>query len=120
MAFTTLKNKLKLCQKSLRLMDASANDTRKVMAAFRAMAARSSDADQASLLNRRAQELDLANAHFLTFQDDFLAFTAEANLLDDATNDEQLQEKTNSAEAFLRKSAEHLDCLKRIKAATKP
>ena len=119
-ALTTLKNKLKLCQKSLRLMDASANDTRKVMAAFRAKAARSTDADQSSLLNRRAQELDLANAHFLTFQDDFLAFAAEPSLFDDATNDDQLQDKASSAEAFLKKSAEHLDCLKRIKAATKP
>ena len=119
-ALTTLKNMLKLCQKSLKLMDASANDTRKVMAAFRAKAGKTTDCDQSDLLNRRAEELDLANAHFLTFQDDFLAFTADANYLDDSTSDDQLQDKSSCAEAFLKKSTEHLDCLKRLKAAAKP
>lgn len=119
-AFAKLKRALKTCRATLRAMDASASDLRKLSAALKAKAQNSADSELAALQSKRAAEVDLARAHFASFDEDFLAFLSEADLLGDATSDDLLEERAASAEAYDKKASEHLDCFRRIKATIKP
>lgn len=119
-AHAKLKGALKICKVTLRSMDSSASDSKKLSAALKAKAHKSGDAELAAMQSKRAAEVDLASSTFNVFHDEFLAFVAGADLLDDTTSDDVLSERAAEAASFTKKAGEHLDCSKRIKATIKP